>query len=612
MSDLWRSKPARDGRDVERVKEASDIARVVGEVVSLRPKGREFVCLCPFHDDHNPSMYVVPSKQMYNCFVCGAAGDVLSFVMRFHKMEFREALQYLAERAGITLTPSGKSSGTDEGLPRAALLSACALASDFFRSLLNHPEHGRSARAVIERRAISPDMTSRFMIGASADRWDGLVLYARSKGLDLAPLLEAGLLKKRDSDAAPYDALRNRLIFPIHDQIGRIIAFGGRRLNDEDEPKYLNSPESRLFNKSATLYGLNHAARAIQAARTAVITEGYTDVIACHQAGFENAVATLGTSLTTGHVGVLRRLCDRVVLLFDGDEAGQRAADRAVETFFSEPLDVAICTLSAHTDAKDPDELLKREGGPEIFARAIAGATDLLEYRFARLRAKVEGLGLSALSKAVDEEIAHLAQMGLKDVPPVRQNLIVKRLSQLAGVEESVILRALPAGRRAGPAAPRDNPDNAAADLAPIQTVPLEARDWILGCVLCDGTLWEALAQDDQADLLEGGYCSSLLQRVVRAVRELADNGVRPSANALSSEDPILHSAAVGLMSRVHRETDHARTLRESFDGGLRQLRQNRSRVNVANIESIVAKVARLASDHKELGADRRVLPRSR
>ncbi|MFZ4576159.1 MAG: DNA primase, partial [Phycisphaerales bacterium] len=393
-----------DGQDdVARVRDAADIVRIVGEYVRLKPAGREFKGLCPFHDDHNPSMAVVPHKGIFHCFVCGAGGDSIAFVRRYLKMEFREALEFLAEKLGVQLTPRRRESSDRPevaGTSRQDLLKANAVAAGFYRTLLSHPEHGAVARRVVEKRGILPEISERFLLGTSpgADRWDGLQQYIRSKGLLESTFAEAGLLKQRESGGS-YDAFRNRLMFPIQDAGGRVIAFGARRLDDADEPKYLNSPETRLFVKKATLYGLNHASKAIQKERTAILTEGYMDTIACHQAGVENAVAALGTSLTREHAAVLRRFCTRVVLLFDGDDAGQRAADRAVEVFFAEPLDVKIATLKTWTDAKDPDELLKREGGREIFDRAIDKAEDLLTYRFRRLRANLEGGGIAAVSQ---------------------------------------------------------------------------------------------------------------------------------------------------------------------------------------------------------------------
>jgi DNA primase len=621
VRELWRAKASSfgDNRDVERVKDASDIVRVVGEHVALKPKGREYVGLCPFHDDHRPSMGVVPAKGIFHCFVCGAGGDVLSFIQRFHKMEFREALEYLAERAGITLTPLHKqadapSNGTPGPIGRAELLAANSAANEFFKAILNHAEHGQVARALIQRRGISPEMVSQFQIGASPDRWDGLVLTAQKQGLPVDSLLQAGLLKRRDS-GGEYDALRNRLIFPIQDQIGRVIAFGGRRINDADDPKYLNSPETRLFNKSATLYALNHAARAIQAARTAIITEGYTDVIACHQAGFANTVATLGTALTREHATVLSRLCDRVILLFDGDEAGQRAADRAVEVFFAERLDVSIATLNRFTDAKDPDELLKRENGADIFRAALAGAADLLDYRFARVRARLTGAGIAALSRAIDEEISRLAELGLKDAPPVRQRLIIQRLASLAGIDEATITRALPGGRKPRPADTRRDesaPDEARLHLPLIQTANLSASEHLLGCILCQGSLWATLGEDQKDFIAPAVYRWPLLTTVAQVMFELGEDGQVPDlAGVLRAvPDMSVKDAAVGLASRIDRETDRdSERLTDHWNQCLRRARLDRDSAERAPL-SLIDQIELKRRLHSSIGKDLRRLPR--
>ena len=562
VSELWRKTGAGKGDDVQRVRDASDIVRIVGEHVSLKPKGREFVCLCPFHDDHSPSMCVVPSKQIFHCFVCGTGGDVFRFVRLFHKMEFREALTYLAERAGIELRPlATRASVLDGGTTsRADLIAITSAAADYFRGLLAHPKDGSAARSVVSRRGIHPDIATQFLIGATADRWDGLLSYLRSNNLDASTALEAGLVKEREGGGY-YDLFRNRLIFPIQDRIGRVVAFGGRRINDEDEPKYVNSPETSLFSKSATLYALNQATKSIQLSRTVMITEGYTDVIACHQGGFTNAVATLGTALTRQHATILRRLCETVILLFDGDEAGERAADRAVEVFFSEPLDVKICTLRRFTTAKDPDELLKTEDGAEVFRAALAGSTDLLDYRFTRLRAKVAGLGPSAVSKAIEEELARLAELGLGEVAPIRQRLIIRQISRLSGVDEDTIQRSIPAGRRARTSAPATA--NAASDSPEAQTIPslhggkLSASDHLLGCILCDGALWHLLSPADRALLGPDVYPSPLHRCIAQGVHDCVEHGEDPSLSAVLPlmDDGRLQDAAVALAERIERET---------------------------------------------------------
>jgi DNA primase len=549
--------------DKDRVRDAADIVRVVGEVVALKPKGREYVGLCPFHDDHKPSMGVVPSKGIFHCFVCGSGGDVFSFVQKFHKMDFREALEFLAEKFGVVLTPRKRADGSahisedDDRLSRGDLVTLNTGAAHFFRTVLAHAEHGKAAREVIERRGISREMVEQFMIGASPDRWDGLVLKAKHEGWNERGLLELGLLKSRENGGV-YDALRNRLIFPIQDQTGRVIAFGGRKINEQDEPKYLNSPETRLFDKSKTLYGLNHASRTIQLEKTAIITEGYTDVIACHQGGFTNAVATLGTALTREHATVLRRLCDTIVLLFDGDEAGQRAADRAVEVFFAESIDVKICTLKAYTDAQDPDELLKRDDGAEVFRKALAGATDLLDYRFARLRARLAGTGLSALSRGINEELSRYADLGLHEVTPVRKALIVRRLAQLSNVDESAIRRTIPAGRGArivervesDTTEGLDRSDLIPRTLEKIKQTGLPVEWHLLGCILCDGNLWMALKEDLRDLVAPSAYPDYVLMRdLAQVMADVALHGDEPNLDGVlrQTEDQPIKAVAVGL-----------------------------------------------------------------
>jgi DNA primase len=623
------------GDDRERVRDASDIVRIVGEHVQLKAKGREYAGLCPFHDDHRPSMSVIPQKQIFHCFVCGTGGDVFSFVQKYHKMEFREALEYLAEKANIALTPfrgggeDGAEAGADGRITRNDLLRANTLACQYFRTILQHPEHGAAARAVIERRGIAPGMVEAFALGAGAARWDGLVLTAQGKGLDLRALVEAGLIKRREQgNGSFYDALRNRLIFPIHDQIGRVIAFGGRKIDEADEPKYLNSPETRLFDKSSTLYGLHQAARPIQAERVAIVTEGYTDVIACHQAGVTNAVATLGTALTQGHALVLKRLCDTVVLLFDGDEAGQRAADRAVPVFFAEPIDVKIATLSRVTDAKDPDELLKREGGLELFRKALDQATDLLSFRFARLKDRLRGAGLSALNRAIEDELGQLVDMGLANVAPLRKRKIIQHLSRVAGVDEATILAAVPSGRRGrtGPV-----PGARVLESAESPTGSAEgARAELLGCILCDPNLRLSMTAQERDLIHPGAYSSALLKAIAQAVADTAADGQTPDHRAVlgalgveggdQGDGQGSQDTAVALMRHVEQITDQdQQRLNEHWRSCLRLVASAASKAAAAapaatdqepTLDEMRERLTLQRQHHAAFGGDHRVLPR--
>lgn len=519
------------GDDKRRVLEATDLVRLVGEHVALKRKGREWACVCPFHDDHNPSMYVVPHKQIYHCFVCGAGGDAISFVMNYHKMGFREALQLLADRAGIELAPlprrgggtgagdgaggepGGDPEGGGGGLSRERLLQTNASAQEFFRAILAHAEHGKAARALLERRGVSAEMIELFGIGAAPARWDGLIATMSRRGVEGRVLAAAGLAKAREGGGGGgggggfYDVMRNRITFPIHDSLGRVIAFGGRRIDDADEPKYLNSPESLVFNKSATLYGLPMASAAIRERNCAIVTEGYMDCIACHQAGVRHVVATLGTALNALGARVLRRLCEQVVLLFDGDEAGQRAADRAIEVLFAEPIDVRIAVMSSvplmpgEAPAKDPDELLKRADGRARFEAMVGSAVEALEYRFGRLKARLAGQTLAGRSRLIEDEIARLGELGLARVSPVRRHMIVRRVAALAGVPERVVAEAVSRRAVRSPAMAAPAPE---AGAPPRGLKQLSIREQMIACVLSDCTLLDELSAEERALLLSG------------------------------------------------------------------------------------------------------------
>jgi DNA primase len=602
--------------DKERVRDAADIVRVIGEHVALKPRGREYAGLCPFHDDHKPSMWVSPVKGIFKCFSCGAGGDVFTFVQRFHSMEFREALEYLAERYGVTLTPRRQPSlaealpdgAPDDSLSRKDLIRANTLALDFFRGVYQHREHGAAARAIVQSRAISDGMVEAFAIGTSPDRFDGLLLTLQRRDEDLRPFIEVGLLKARET-GGHYDAFRNRLIFPIHDQIGRVIAFGGRKINEEDEPKYLNSAESRAFDKSATLYGLFQAAREIQKRRVAVITEGYTDTIACHQAGLCNAVATLGTALTRRHASVLRRLCDTVVLLFDGDEAGQRAADRAVEVFFAEEIDVKIATLAGFTDAKDPDELLKREGGLAILERAIADATDLLAYRYTRIRQRLAGAGMSAINRAVQEELERLVELGLNDLPVLRRTLIIKQIAGVAGVDEATIARSIPAGRAVRPAptssaGSSNTRGNSSLNEAKPRASGSDPRLHALGCLLAFPRLWGTLSDRQREEIDPMHFSEPACRLLAETMWDLASRGracgIRETCDAIESIET--QELATDLVTRFEQ-------LFEDDDARARQYLHDCLRPLATHASEAPASLDELRRRRAASGANRRVFP---
>jgi DNA primase len=454
--------------DRDRVLDATDIVALIGESVQLRPKGREHVGLCPFHNDRTPSLAVVSHKGsgFYKCFACGAAGNAIDFMVNYHRMDFPEALRHLAQRAGLELQSRPRQSvgSEDHADSPSSLRRANEAAQRFFRRSLEG-DAGDTARAIIAGRGIPAEMAERFGLGVAPVGGDALVQYvdrlarhsaqprgrADSGGEDHAPdeatvrgaFEAAGLVRHRGGHLA--DGFRNRITFPICDELGRVIAFGARKIDPDDEPKYLNSPESAIFHKSRALYALHLAKRAIVDSRTAIVVEGYTDVIACHAAGIANVVATLGTSLTRDHARILQRLCDTVVLLFDGDQAGQRAADRALEVFFSATIDVRICTLP---DSLDPDDLLRQPRGIERFRAAVDASPDALAHLVSRFSEALSGReGVTPRQRAIEAMLQRLSAMGLAELPPLRRRLVLEAIARAAGLPLAEIERAVPAVR---------------------------------------------------------------------------------------------------------------------------------------------------------------------
>jgi DNA primase len=363
---------------IDQVRQANDIVQVVQSWVPLKKAGASWKGLCPFHQERSPSFNVVPSKQIFHCFGCGEGGDVFAFVQKREKVDFVEALKLLAERAGIALPdePLDDSQRLDSERRRKeeeAQRRLLDLASAWFRRNLEEGSEGAQALDYARKRGLDDAARERFALGYAPADGSALVNAALRKGFSEAELVAAGLAVRNERGA--YARFRARLMFPIHDPKGRLAGFGGRVLG-AGEPKYLNSPEGPLFSKGKLLYPWSLAKPALGKLREALVCEGYMDAIACHQGGLEQAVATLGTALTPDHARLLKRYVDRVVLIFDADAAGLRAARRAGEPLLEAGLDARVARLEG---AKDPDELLRRSG-PAALEAACKAARPLLEF----------------------------------------------------------------------------------------------------------------------------------------------------------------------------------------------------------------------------------------
>ncbi|MBN2132189.1 MAG: DNA primase [Sedimentisphaerales bacterium] len=419
-----------DYATINQVQQANDIVDVVSEHVSLKKKGREMVGLCPFHEDHRPSMNVSPTKQIFKCFACGLGGDVLKFVQMRENLTFPQAVERLAERAGIQLKSvrraappqDGESSNVDPN----ALARLNAWAVKFFQKSLNDPEKGKHARDYLTQRGISAESIEKWRLGLAPNQVDALARAARARNIPAELSQQGGLVT-----GPGQDKFSNRLMFPITDVTGRVCGFGGRTLNDTGA-KYINSPTTPLFDKSHTLYGLEQSRHSIVSGGTAIVVEGYTDVIMAHQVGCSNVVAALGTSFTTGHGRMLRRYARKVVLVFDSDTAGMAAANRALEVCLAQRLDIELAFVP---DGKDPCDFLLSDG-KKGFDRILEQATDVLQFKWDRLKASFRTDDSLAGRRAALDEFLQAVATGLKsqNLPVLESGLLVNKVSRIVGL----------------------------------------------------------------------------------------------------------------------------------------------------------------------------------
>ncbi len=412
---------------------AVDIVQLVGETVSLKRAGRRMVGLCPFHDEKSPSFGVNGEQQFFYCFGCKKGGNAIDFVIERDRCDFRTALQTLADWAGVELPRSGRSRETVDRLGR--LREACSAAANYYHKLLLSDE-GTAARDYLKGRGFDKELVKELGIGFAPDAFNGLSRGGLVKTFGEDVLAEAGLLRRSDKGGDHrYDVLRHRVIFPIRDEQGRPIAFGGRVVPGNDSPaKYLNSPETPLFDKSGVLYGLDLAKAEMARRREAIVFEGYADVAAARQFGIKNGVAVLGTALTAKHAQVLRRFVDKVVLLFDADAAGASAVRRSVELFLSEPIDVVIAELPA---GLDPDDYL-REQGVEAFRERVGESVDALTYLWRRMTRQLgDAASITEQQKVTDDYLDFIAAARSNaggTIDAGRWGALLRRIERMTGV----------------------------------------------------------------------------------------------------------------------------------------------------------------------------------
>ncbi|MDY7010603.1 MAG: DNA primase [Planctomycetota bacterium] len=569
-------------RFVSQVQQATDIVDVVGQYVALKKRGKEFVGLCPFHEDHRPSMYVSPAKQIFKCFACGAGGSVFQFLMGIQKVTFPESVRQLAERAGIPIPEDTTPQRTDSDLSAETLVKLTTFAARFFRDRLGSDE-GAAVLEYARSRKLTDESIKRFGLGYAPDSWEALRSAAIGAGFTDRQLTSAGLVVQRE-DGSTYDRFRNRMIFPIFDVTGRVIAFGGRAMADDERAKYLNSPETVLFDKSANLYGLNWSHRHIAQTGQAVIVEGYLDALMLIQEGIENVAATLGTSLTERHVRLLGRYAREVVLVFDSDTAGQAAAERAIEIFLAQRLHVRVATVPAHTSGpsgqeteiagqvvKDPCDYVLA-AGPEAVRKLLDEAPDALGFAWSRRADAYRRADTLPEKREILEEFLRLvvSSSAYGSIDALREGLLIGQVSELVGLSTADVtehMRRLSRRIRRSVGGPPDRDDATGTNNG---GAAVRAEKWLLGALINEPELFESVRESITPEM----FAEPLLRSIAEHLWRLAcESRLEITALLMAGQTEQWGRVVTDLQSAGQQRGNYTRTLADAAEVLLRRRR---------------------------------------
>lgn len=543
---------------INQIRDRIDIAEIVGQHVSLTRAGQNLKGLCPFHHEKSPSFTVSPSRQIFHCFGCGAGGNVFTFLTRITGASFPETVRELGQKVGIDVQettahagPQAAQSGRIEQLNRAV--------ADWFRQNLQDETLGKEAREYLKGRGILPATIEQFGIGAAPAEWDALMKALARQGFQQADLAAAGVAIARDNGSGYYDRFRARVMFTITDLRRRIVGFGGRVLGD-GTPKYLNSPDTPLFKKGQTLFALDLAREAVTRTKTAVIVEGYFDAVALHQAGLANTVATLGTALTPEHIHVLRRFASKVVLLFDPDPAGVRAALRGLDLFVNSGLGVKVVTLPA---GDDPDTFV-RKFGPAAFTKLEEQAPSLLDFALEHSLQTAESTTVEGRIRSVDDVLKILQ----KSEHPIEREERIRIVAERLGINQQRLIERYPAlisneGRK---------PAQKKAEAPPAQIFKGAPEERDLVYLLLQGHLTPADVQRLRPETFSVPGCRRLVETALAHLSQDGRVGLRHLLDTVV-DDPDCGALATELSMRE----EHFDDMRAHIQGCLETLERKRA-----------------------------------
>lgn len=463
---------------VEEIKQRLDIVDAIQGYVRLTQAGSNWKGKCPFHNEKTPSFMVSRDKQIWHCFGCGKGGDIFTFIQEVEGMEFAEALKFLAERAGVELQHADPKAQSR----KQRLYEVNAFAANVFHTILLRHEKASAARDYLQKRGIKPETIEQFQIGYAPESWEGVSQFLRKHNFTGEEIFQAGLTIKRDKASGHYDRFRNRIMFPISDQLGRVIGFGARALLADQQPKYVNTPQSDVYNKSAVLFGLHLAKSSVKSEQLAVLVEGYMDAIASHQANVKNVVAVSGTALTREQLRIIKRYTPNVALAFDTDIAGQAASMRGIKMAWEEGMNIKVVVVP---EGKDPDELIRHNAG--AWKSAVNGAKPFMEYAFWRAEQSLDLTNVEDKKKAAKQLLALIAKI----LDPVEQTHYLQLLASRIRVPEQALRSAL--SRITSPRASALQGASKAEHPAPHKNRPERIAERILALACKKPELWEML-----------------------------------------------------------------------------------------------------------------------
>ena len=572
----------------KQIKAANDIVDVVSGYVRVHAAGKLFKCVCPFHDDHRPSLTINREWQNYKCWSCGAAGDVITFVEKYEKMSFIEARAFLAKRASIRLEDEAPQDDR-----KSQLFDVMRWAQQKYQQFYFEDPEADAARTYVGERKIAGSLVRQFGIGFSPVAGNWLANEAVRDGIDSEMLVELGLLLVRDEGKGYFDRFRERVMFPVRDTQGRVIAFGGRILPSSHlaarQGKYINSPTTPLFNKSEVIYGLDMARHAGTKDGFLAVVEGYTDVMMAHHHGFANVVATMGTALTAQHVAQLRRFAPKVVLVYDADAGGMTGVDRALELFVSQDVELAVASLP---NGLDPADLLTQSNGADDFRKGLTSAIDALEFKLESLLKKGD-TGIEGSRRMID---AVLGVMAVAPAVPsqggqMKQELILNRLAHRLGVNQTSVwarFRELKTERRRAERNAEERSRNSD------QQVPIRAESapdplarQLLQIILAEPVLISVLRGQISSDEIKHPDACRMLDELyfLEQMGEPADlDGLRVKL----LDRPDLITAAMRLQEIGRTLTDRAKCL----DNVILGFRERRTKAELSSIKGELSAAA--------------------